>query len=133
MYVHVTNTKLFHGMLSLLVARPQSLKLLETGSRNKFFQFSWEKNQGRRTSATGWVSWEDGLSPSYLTRGLGMLGLLSCSKEVSDTLILLGAKFVVRGLVGWSGNSREMLKSSCTWHMLQGQVGNHHSGHVSCP
>lgn len=36
--MYITQNPFFHGMLSLLVARFQSLKLLETGNWNKLFQ-----------------------------------------------------------------------------------------------
>lgn len=68
--MYITQNPFFHGMLSLLVARFQSLKLLETGSRNKLFQLG---EQGQGTSETGWVSWEE-IQPD-----LGMLGLQSCN------------------------------------------------------
>lgn len=35
--MYITQNPFFHGMLSLLVARFQSLKLLETGNWNKLF------------------------------------------------------------------------------------------------
>lgn len=63
-----------------------------------------------------------------------MVAPQSCIKEVSDAHILLGATFVVRGLMEWSvgvqRDSRKMEKSACTLSrdmllILEGPYASH--------
>lgn len=95
---------------SLLVHWPQSLKLLESGSGN-----SWS-GRTKDSSATGknvpiLYSWVKMLSPSILSEIQKWCFLKFVVKEVSDTLIFLGATFMVRGLMEWSAGAQGRFKS----------------------